>query len=264
MSFKQNELTETEARQLDEEGILILENYFPPNIIEALRDRIAEVFAAQGERAGGEFRQEPGTDRLANLVEHGEIFEWAIAEPKLLACVRRVLGAEFKLSSLNARSARPHSGWSQPLHCDTGALPDAGGNSVCIIIWMLDDFTTENGATRFVPRTHRAGKLPQDALEDPAAPHPDEKLILGKAGTVAVMNAHLWHGGTANRTGKPRLALHSFYCRRDQPQQQYQKKLLSPKVQQQLSGELRWLLALDDPLNDTLSAQFSGRSGFLK
>jgi ectoine hydroxylase-related dioxygenase (phytanoyl-CoA dioxygenase family) len=264
MSWRQTDLTDAEARQLDEEGILILQNFAQPETVEALRRRIAEVFAAQGEQAGAEFKQEPGTDRLANLVEHGEIFEWAIAEPKLLACVRQVLGAEFKLSSLNARSARPHSDWSQPLHCDTGALPDEAGNAVCNIIWMLDDFTVENGATRFVPRTHRTGKLPQDMLEDSAAPHPNEKLVLGKAGTVAVMNAHLWHGGTANRTGKPRLALHSFYCRRDQPQQQYQKKLLSQTMQQRLGGELRWLLALDDPLNDTLSAQFSGRSGFLK
>ncbi len=45
---------------------------------------------------------------------------------------------------------------------------------------------------------------------------------------------------------------------------QYQKKLLWPETQQSLSPELRRLLALDDPLNDELSAGFSGRSGFLK
>jgi ectoine hydroxylase-related dioxygenase (phytanoyl-CoA dioxygenase family) len=78
------------------------------------------------------------------------------------------------------------------------------------------------------------------------------------------MNAHLWHGGTANRTDRPRLAMHSFYCRRDLPQQQYQKKLLRPETQLRLSPELRHLLALDDPLNDELSSRFSGRSGFMK
>jgi ectoine hydroxylase-related dioxygenase (phytanoyl-CoA dioxygenase family) len=78
------------------------------------------------------------------------------------------------------------------------------------------------------------------------------------------MNTHLWHGGTANRTDKPRRALHSFYCRRDKPQQQYQKKLLRTEVQNRLSPELRWLLALDDPLNDELCAQMTGMSGFMK
>ena len=70
--------------------------------------------------------------------------------------------------------------------------------------------------------------------------------------------------GTANRTAAPRLAMHAFYCRRDKPQQQYQKQLLRPEVQASLSDELRDLLALDDPLNDELSANVVTRSGFLK
>ena len=107
------------------------------------------------------------------------------------------------------------------------------------------------------------GPRPQDVLEDPLAPHPEEILVLGSAGSIAVMNAHAWHGGTANRTAAPRLAMHAFYCRRDKPQQQYQKQLLRPEVQDSLSPELREMLALDDPLNDALSANVSVRSGFM-
>ena len=258
------ELSDAEKRKLDDVGILVLEEFASPELVATLRSRIAELFVELGDQAGSEFKQEPDTDRLANLVNYGEVFEQAIAQPKLLAAVEQVIGREFKLSSLNARSARPNTTWTQPLHCDTGALPDETGNKVCNIVWMLDDFTLENGPTRYVPSTHKAGKLPQDVLADASAPHPEEKFLTGKAGTLAVFNAHLWHGGTANRTDKPRLALHSFYCRRDQPQQQYQKRLLSESVQQRLSEDLRWLLALDDPLNDTLSSQFSGRSGFMK
>jgi hypothetical protein len=58
--------------------------------------------------------------------------------------------------------------------------------------------------------------------------------------------------------------MHAFYCRSDKPQQQYQKRLLSPEVQSSLSPELRTLLALDDPLNDELSSAAVVRSGFLK
>ncbi len=264
MAAENYELTSDEIKQLDEIGLLVLENFASPELLAELRARIGELFAELGDQAGSEFKQEPDTDRLANLVNYGEVFERAIAQPKLLAAVEHVLGSEFKLSSLNARSARPNTIWTQPLHCDTGALPDERGNKVCNIVWMLDDFTELNGATRYVPGTHKAGKLPQDALADVSAPHPEEKLLTGKAGTLAVFNAHLWHGGTANRSEKPRLALHSFYCRRDQPQQQYQKRLLSEEVQRLLNADLRWLLALDDSLNDKLSSQFSGRSGFMK
>lgn len=260
----QTDLTPEERRRLDRDGFLALPDFLGPERLKELRDLILSLYERLGERAGAEFKQEPETDRLANLVDYNELFQWAIAQPKLLACVGAVLGPAFKLSSLNARSARPLSGWTQPLHCDTGALPDERGNKVCNIVWMLDDFTEENGATRYVPGSHRFGKLPQEALSDASADHQDQKLLTGAAGTVVVMNAHLWHGGTANRTARPRLALHSFYCRRDQPQQQYQKQLLRPEVQNRLSPDLRNLLALDDPLNDELSSRLSGQSGFLK
>jgi ectoine hydroxylase-related dioxygenase (phytanoyl-CoA dioxygenase family) len=74
----------------------------------------------------------------------------------------------------------------------------------------------------------------------------------------------MWHGATANRTNGQRRAMHAFYARSDKPQQQFQKKLLSPEVQARLSPDLRKLLALDDPLNDELSSRFGGSSGFLK
>jgi ectoine hydroxylase-related dioxygenase (phytanoyl-CoA dioxygenase family) len=142
------ELLPGEQAQLDAEGFLVLEDFVSPEDLEALRDRIHRLFEELGERAGFEFKQEPQTDRLANLIDYDEIFQRAVALPKLLACVAHVLGPDFKLSSLNARSARPHTDWTQPLHCDTGALPDARGNTVCNIIWMLDDFTPDNGASR--------------------------------------------------------------------------------------------------------------------
>jgi ectoine hydroxylase-related dioxygenase (phytanoyl-CoA dioxygenase family) len=256
-------MTESELRRLDEAGYVVLENFAPPELLDALRRRIGEILEEDGAEAGREFRQEPQTVRLANLVARGAIFADLVSEPRVLAYVAQVLGPDFKLSSLNYRSADPHGTWVQPLHCDTGALPDERGNTVCNVIWLLDDFTPENGATRVVPGSHRFGRLPEDALADPSAPHPDEVLVTGKAGSVVVMNTHAWHGATANRTAKPRRALHSFYCRRDQPQQQYQKKLLSAEVQAGLSAEVRRLLALDEPYSAEAEA-LSGRSGFLR
>jgi ectoine hydroxylase-related dioxygenase (phytanoyl-CoA dioxygenase family) len=101
-------------------------------------------------------------------------------------------------------------------------------------------------------------------LSDAKAPHPGERLVLGAAGDVILMNAHLWHGGTANRTDSTRRSLHAFFVRGDQPQQQYQKRLLRAGTQAALSPELRRILALDDERNDELSARGSGRSGFLR
>lgn len=257
-------MTDEERRQLDEDGCVVLHDRMDGDLLTGLRRRILELFDEEGDRAGHEFKQEAHAHRLSNLVDKGEVFRRAVALPGVLDHVRHVLGPDMKLSSLNARSADPHSDEGQPLHVDMGAIPDDKGYWVCNTVWLLDDFTPENGATRMIPGSHKWGTRPQDVLNDTMAPHPDEVLLTGKAGSVAVMNAHMWHGGTANRTSLPRLAMHAFYCRRDKPQQQYQTRLLRPEVQAALGPALRALLALDDPLNDELSSAVAVRSGFLK
>jgi phytanoyl-CoA dioxygenase PhyH len=257
-------LSADQKDQLTRLGYLRVEGAVSPALRARVVDRLEALYASEGERAGSEFKQEPGARRLANLVDKDPLFAECIAVPALLACVAHVIGARFKLSSLNARSANPHNGLDQPLHADGGALPDARGSWVCNALWMLDDVTPENGALRVIPGSHRAGRLPGEALADAAAPHPEQIVLTARAGDVLVLDAHVWHGGLANRTDRPRRALHAYYCRWDKPQQQYQKALLRPESQARLTAEQRALLALDDPFNDQVSAAGSGRSGFMK
>ncbi len=251
-------------RELDERGFVVLEEFIDADWLSDLHQATERLFEIEGAAAGSEFKTEPGSRRLANLVDKGETFRRVVAEPRLLTFVELVLGSEFKLSSLNARSANPHNEISQPLHADMGAIADEHGYWVCNSVWMLDDFTAENGPIRVVPGSHLWKQLPQDLMDDPSSTHPDEEIITGRAGTVVVMNAHAWHGGTANRTDSPRTALHAFYARRDKPQQQYQRELLSESVQASLSADLRKILALDDSLNDEVTKNCQQRSGFLK
>ena len=254
-------LTGLQKRQLDAEGYLILSDLMSAELLAALRRRIDELFAEEGERAGWEFKSEPGARRLANLVNKGRIFREAMLTPEVLEAMAHVLGPRFKLSSINARDAAPGAELPQPLHADSGAIADERGYWVCNSLWMLDDFTAENGATRVVPGSHHWRRAPAAEIYDP---YPGERLITGTAGTVAIMNAHMWHGGTVNRTTSRRRAVHLYYTRWDKPQQQYQKQWLSPEVQAALSAREREILALDDPLNDELSLTGSGVSGFMK
>jgi ectoine hydroxylase-related dioxygenase (phytanoyl-CoA dioxygenase family) len=263
MSRKINAISADEALQLDEVGFVVLPGFFN-DLLAPLRSRIEEIFSNEGDRAGSEFKQEPGCRRLANLVDKGEVFQHVVAHPRLIPYVRHVLCERFKLSSLNVRSVNPCWTQRQPLHADMAAIADEQGFWVCNTVWMIDEITPENGPLRAIPGSHHLRKLPGDVLPDAHAPHPDEVLITGKAGTVIVMNAHLWHGGLGNHTASARTALHAFYCRRDKPQQQYQKALLRPETQSKLPTDLRDLLALDDPLNDELSSQPRVVSGFLK
>ncbi len=257
-------LSAAQITALDRDGFVVIPDLLSAAEVEALLQRIEELFAEEGDAAGSEFKYEAGARRLANCVDKGEVFERAVANPLVLAATQHILGPRFKLSSLNVRSTNPMTEADQPLHVDMNGLPDEQGYWVANTIFLLDDFTPENGATRLVPGSHRWGQRPQEAMPDPFAVHPQQILITAPAGSAVVCNAHTWHGGTANRTEKPRRAMHGFYCRADRPQQQYQKRLLRPETQARLSTSLRAILALDDAENDRLSAEVAVRSGFLK
>lgn len=257
-------LTAQQLADLDRDGFLVLPGMLNAQQVDALRNRIEELFELEGENAGAEFKTESGARRLANCVDKGEVFEAAIQIPEMLEAKAHILGPEFKLSSLNVRSTNPMCEADQPLHVDMNAVADERGYWVANTIFMLDDFTPDNGATRVVPGSHKWGQRPQEQMADPFAAHPDQILVTGKAGTIVICNSHVWHGGTANRTTGHRRAMHAFFCRADKPQQQYQKRLLRPETQARLSPALRKLLALDDALNDALSAEVAVTSGFLK
>jgi len=254
-------LAPSEKQQLDELGYLVLPGFVPPALLAVLRDRVEALWTEEGDDAGSEFRPEAGARRLANLVDKGTLFADIVTLPKILACMEHVIGPGCKLSSLNARSTNPHNGDAQPWHADAGAIADDRGYWVCNSVWMLDDFTEENGATRLIPRSHAWRRLPEPGNTGAL---PDEQLVTGQAGTVVIMNAHMWHGGTANRTDRCRRALHAFYTREDKPQQQYQKALLRPATVAALTPLQRRVLAIDDPENDRLSSATTRMSGFLK
>jgi ectoine hydroxylase-related dioxygenase (phytanoyl-CoA dioxygenase family) len=242
LGVKPSLLTRAEKEMLDEQGYLPMPGILDPATATALAKRFDELVVEEGEQAGLEAHREDGTDRLADLVDKGPMFDLCWNNPRQLAAISHVLrGQEFKVFSLNGRAALPARG-HQALHVDWGSPVAPGEYQICNSIWMLDDFTEENGATRIVPGSHRWGRLPQDDMTDPRRPHPDEILVLGSAGTAVIFNSHLWHGGTQNRTDKPRRALHSAYVLRDKKQQTIFRNYLRPATYERLSTAQRYLL----------------------
>jgi ectoine hydroxylase-related dioxygenase (phytanoyl-CoA dioxygenase family) len=235
-------LSDADRTQLDEQGFLKIPDVLSTEQLTAICDRLDAILAAEGEDAGKEVHQEPGTDRMANLVNKGAVFDIFYTEPKVLAAISHVLGGDLKLSSLNARFAKPGEGL-QSLHADWGRLGTPGDWQVCNSIWLLDDFTPENGATRAVPGSHRWGsRLPGDDMPDPSAPHPEEALLLAPAGTVFVFNSHTWHGGTLNRTAQRRRACHSYFTRRGNGQQLDQRAYFTSETASRISEAAKVIL----------------------
>lgn len=250
LGVREDTLSSAERLFLDENGYLALPGILTRQQVQSFRTRLQELEGEEGEEAGKEVHQEAGTARLANLVNKDPIFDLCWTNPRVLAAMAHVLQGDLKLSSLNARASLPGQGL-QALHCDgpltlPGITANDGDGSKrfygCNSIWLLSDFTPQNGATRLVPGSHKLGLDPRKHLDDPQAPHPDELLTLGKAGAVFVFNAFTWHGGTVNRTEQPRRAMHCYFCWRGVPQQTDQRALLRPETAARLSEAQRAVL----------------------
>jgi hypothetical protein len=246
LGVRSDTLTQQEKDQLDREGFLPLSGILTPDQLGSLRARVDEMLQAEGDQAGTEFRQEAGTERLSDLVNKGAVFDVCYTHPRVLAGIVHVLAADFKLSSLNYRAALPGQG-HQALHTDWSEPVSGRQFRVCNSIWLLDDFTAENGPTRVVPGSHQRHTLPKDEMQDPAAPHPDEVALLAPAGTVVIFNSHLWHGGTLNRTTVRRRALHAYFCCRTERQQVDQQRFARAETRARLAPAARYVLGLDEP-----------------
>jgi ectoine hydroxylase-related dioxygenase (phytanoyl-CoA dioxygenase family) len=235
-------LTAEDRTRLDEDGFLPLPGILSAGQLQVIRRRLAELSAAEGERAGAEVHQEEGTERLADLVNKDPVFDVCFTHPLVLAAMAHVLG-DFTLSSLNARAALPGRG-HQRLHADWGEPVEPGNYRVCNSIWLIDDFTESNGPTRLVPGSHRSGRLPRQVMASPTDAYPGETRIAGNAGTVVIFNSHLWHGGTTNATTRPRRALHSYFCRRGLNQQLDQRACARPETLARLSPAAQHILGV--------------------
>jgi phytanoyl-CoA dioxygenase PhyH len=244
LGVREGTLTEEEKAQLDRDGFLPLPELLTPEQVAYLGARLDELARLEGGRAGLETHQEAGSVRLSDLINKDPVFDISFSHPRVLAAVAHVIRGEFKLSSLNSRSALPGQGL-QHLHADWEEPVAPGDYCVCNSIWLLDDFTETNGATRVVPGSHRSGKLPRDEMADPGAPHPCEVRLVAPAGTVIVFNSHAWHGGTRNESPRVRRAMHAYFCRRELPQQLDQRRYLRAETYARLSEAGRYVLDVE-------------------
>lgn len=252
LDVREDTLSQAEKAFLDQKGYLNLGQLLSDAQVKIINDKIWSLMDTEGEKAGSELLDSPyirhpkeaGADRLADLVNKGSVFDIFYTHPRVLAGIAHVLGQSVKLSSLNYRAAKPGMGL-QKLHVDWHEAVTPENYKVCNSIWLLDDFSNENGATRIVPGSHHSGVLPQDILANPEAPHPDEVIIEAPAGSVFIFNSHAWHGGTTNHTEKNRRSIHSYFCRSDQPQQVDQSRYIKQETLKRLSPAAVKILGLD-------------------
>jgi ectoine hydroxylase-related dioxygenase (phytanoyl-CoA dioxygenase family) len=201
------DLPDDAAHLLDERGFVVLAGPVPASRTAQLShayDLAVTSAAAEDVKVGRT------TTRVNDFVNRGPEFDAVYTFPPLLAAGYRVIGGPFKLSALHARTLRPGVA-AQELHVD---VPRHSADWPLLgFILMIDAFRSDNGATRFVPGSHRWAAAEDRPLDRQAA-HPEELLACGPAGSLLIFNGSTWHGYSANRTATPRRSLQGAFIPR--------------------------------------------------
>lgn len=242
--------------QLAEDGWCVIPDVLDEARTQEALDRLWAA-AAEFERRGEDTFMpmlDPNVSnvRVFYLLELDAIFRELIQHPLAIEMVQAVVGTSFLISNFTANIARPGSR-SMALHSDQSlVVPEPWTQPWAVnIIWCLTDVYKENGATLFVPGSHRwtrRSDVPADA----------DRLLRpfeAKAGSIVVMEGRMWHTSGANVTkDQDRALLFGYYSAPFLRQQVNWNVGLSPQTQAGLSPQMREWLGLELNANTGLTA----------
>jgi len=237
--------TEKVASTVERDGIALIPNFMSPGLLERIRQRLDEL--NRSERAAGTaFLESEGVNqRVFNLVNKGEVFEEIVQHPEVMKIMARLLGGDCILSGFSSNTTGP-GGEPMMLHSDSGYVPPPHPEYLLSAnaIWLLDDFTLENGGTEYVPGSHRLRTNPEPGRDYTCVP------VVAPAGSVAILHGYTWHRTGANISQNTcRRALFGYYVRPFLRVQENHLVSVREEVWHRASPTLRHLLGGDLYLN---------------
>lgn len=190
------ELADVVAR-LNRDGYAVLPGWLDTGQVAAARTGLGALLATAGWGDGG--FDGARTRRVWAPVSITRCLDQAALDPLALAAVEQVLGPGAQFGNTCVIEVHPGQE-AQVLHFDQNLYPLPRDRDVLLTaIWALDDFTTENGATRLAPGSHQGPKRKPSRAETVPAEMP--------AGSVLLFSGRLYHGAGPNRSDRPRLGV---------------------------------------------------------
>jgi ectoine hydroxylase-related dioxygenase (phytanoyl-CoA dioxygenase family) len=197
-------ITAADVQAVKKDGFVIMENLLNQEQLSKIKeeaDRLLSHYGRnsfEGQKTRRIYAVLAKTDAGTPLLEH----------PRVLCALDELLMDNYLLSMFQMINVEPGES-QQMLHHDDAFYPIARPRRAFsyATILAVDDFTAENGATVYVPGSHRwDDRRPNEAEIENAVP------IVMKAGSAVLFSGTLWHGGGANKTDKSRLAVTCQYC----------------------------------------------------
>jgi len=229
--------------ELEVEGYSLVEDLIPNEIVEKIgidmSKRLANVSFGDNNFVGMKTKRLYslfGETRSVDQIAMNEIILEVVSE----YCGDVLLGASVACQIYPGETA-------QAFHFDDGIYPlPSNFRDVNVgVIWALDDFTIDNGATVVIPKSHKKRDIKNPEKFD------ERKIIVMPKGSALIYSGSLWHAGGANTSDSTRLAIIL----------QYVESWLRPQDTHLLSVQIPEAKKLDSRLQALLG--YSMRKPFL-
>ena len=152
------------------------------------------------------------SQRIFNLINKDTAFAPLLEHPVVMSIMEDQLGVDAVLLDVSVNAVGPRSssgGW----HVDSPLtqVPEPYPNFTLSIqtAWMLDDFCVENGATHVARGSHLTLRKPPRGRGEV----PDEQVLEGPAGSLAIWLSQTWHRHGENTTDAMRRGVIVQYGR---------------------------------------------------
>lgn len=194
---------------LKRDGFCVVEQVIPPGEVAAVRKSVA---ASVREHSSLPMPQ----GYVTGFLRVNQAMAPYLAHRIIMEIVESLFGDHARISMLTGAINAPgiKRGW---VHADwpynqknkshvQAPYPDIVMNLVTM--WMLSDYTIENGGTIVVPGSHRMNRSPGiDRDLDPHGCYEGEVQLQGGAGDVGVFDARTWHAIAPNTSDSERVGV---------------------------------------------------------
>ena len=242
---------------LEANGFCVVEDVLTLAEVSGIREKLLDAATESNRRGVPTYI--PSLDpndanvRVFNLLDLDPIFLELMERPEAIEFVKKLVGDDFIVSNFTANIARPGAK-SMHAHSDLGIVfPGPWLKPWSMnVLWCLDDVHQDNGATRYLPNSHKisyAKDVPHDMLDN-------MRSFNAKAGSIIIMDGRLWHTSGENVTEKEERAIvFGYYSAAFLRPQVNWNVLLAESTQRNLSSHTRRWLGLNGTAN-MLSAAF--------
>jgi ectoine hydroxylase-related dioxygenase (phytanoyl-CoA dioxygenase family) len=194
------------GQNIASKGYTVLERFIDVNIVDEIKSKLNLPESSEHQVRHG------------NLLELDPIFGSMLKDSTVLSIVQMFLENEVKCATWSSNtlytersdSYKPHWHVDFPYHDIPSSCWTRNTAMSAQVLWLLDDFTIENGGTHIVPGSNLFHTAP--TMENMVGKVVD--VVQYPKGSVIVSHGAWWHSQGCNTTEKSRTCLLGTYIQK--------------------------------------------------